>query len=67
MKKVKNMLEHQMLILDNVRDSDFLFKKELKKSKQWLGKNELILLKKWLLDKIDGNRQKLVLEALNDL
>jgi len=45
MNLVKNMLEFQMLMLENVYEDDMLFRKELKKSKKWLDARELITLK----------------------
>jgi hypothetical protein len=51
MVNIKNMLEHQMLVLDKIHESDVLFRKELKKSKEWLRFNELVVLKTWLLNR----------------
>lgn len=47
---MNNMLEHQILVLENVRYDDYLFEKELKKSTQWLDSTELLQLKHWILN-----------------
>ena len=67
MNLVKNMLEFQMLMLENVYEDDMLFKKELKKSKKWLDARELITLKKWLLKRFQNTQDKTIQEALNDI
>ena len=47
--KTKNMFEFTKKILTKVSFDSNLFKKELYKSKNWLTKKELILLKVWAL------------------
>ncbi len=44
MNTIKNLLEFQMLMLENVYEDDLVFRKELKKSKIWLNSNDLITL-----------------------
>jgi hypothetical protein len=43
------MLEYTKTILQKVSFSPYLFKKELGKSRKWLGKEELIVLKSWAI------------------
>jgi hypothetical protein len=43
------MLEYTKTILQKVSFSPYLFKKELRKSKKWLRKEELVVLKSWAI------------------
>lgn len=67
MSTVKNMLEFQMLVLENVNDDDDLFKKELNKSKNWLQLKELVTLKKWLLRKFSRKHEQTIHDVLDDV
>jgi len=42
-----NMLEHQKLILENVKFDKDLFEKELSKSIKWLSNKEIFELHQW--------------------
>ncbi len=42
------MLQHQMRVLNGVKEYSTLFKKELYKTINWLNENELKYLYKWL-------------------
>lgn len=67
MNTIKNLLEFQMLMLENVFEDDIVFRKELKKSKKWLNGNELIILKKWLLRKFSKTHCKSIQEELKEI
>jgi hypothetical protein len=67
MNTIKNMLEFQMLILENVYEDETLFRKELKKSKKWLDAKELITLKKWLLKRFSNSQVETIREELNNI
>lgn len=67
MNTVKNMLDFQMFMLENVHDDDALFRKELKKSKKWLNTAELIVLKKWLLKRFYFSKRVVIQDVLNDV
>lgn len=67
MNTIKNLLEFQMLMLENVFENDVVFRKELKKSKKWLNFNDLITLKKWLLRKFSKTHYKSIYEELKEI
>jgi hypothetical protein len=67
MNTVKNMLDFQMFMLENVHDDDALFRKELKKSKRWLNSAELIALKKWLLRRFHHSKRGAIQDVLSDV
>ena len=67
MNTIKNLLEFQMLMLENVFENDVVFRKELKKSKKWLNFNDLITLKKWLLRKFSKTHSKSIHEELKEI
>jgi hypothetical protein len=67
MNTIKNMLEFQMLILENVYEDETLFRNELKKSKKWLDAKELITLKKWLLKRFSNSQVETIREELNNI
>jgi len=46
--KKTTMLEHQIKVLENVRNNDELFRKEISKSRNWLSPEEFEKLKQWL-------------------
>jgi hypothetical protein len=48
-----NMLELQKLVLENVYENKLLFEKELRKSFQWLGYEELLHLYYWATGKFN--------------
>jgi hypothetical protein len=48
-----NMLELQKLVLENVYENKSLFEKELRKSFQWLGYDELLNLYNWATGKFN--------------
>ncbi len=58
------MLEHQKMVLEAVQDNEFLFKKELKKSLQWLSGNDQKELIQWIKRKF-SNRFDLWLNELS--
>ena len=55
-----NMLEHQKLILENVKYDKNLFSKELSKSLKWLSQEETILLQEWCLEKYNGEFNQII-------
>jgi hypothetical protein len=48
-----NMLELQELVLENVSENNVLFEKELRKSFQWLGHEDLYILYHWAIGKFN--------------
>jgi hypothetical protein len=46
---MRNMLEHQITVLENVSDNVDLFKKEIEKSAKWLNENDFTELKEWVV------------------
>jgi hypothetical protein len=48
------MLEHQMMMIENVSDSSDLFRKELIKSIKWLDVRQLCIFKSWVVEKFNG-------------
>ena len=48
-----NMLELQKLVLENVCENNLLFEKELRKSFQWLGHEDLYILYNWAIGKFN--------------
>lgn len=67
MNTVKNMLDFQMFMLENVYEDDTLFRKELKKSKKWLNTRELVVLKKWLLKRFCKSKKDAIRDVLGDI
>ena len=67
MNTVKNMLDFQMLMLENVQEDNALFRKELGKSKKWLNADELVALKRWLLNRNYHSKKYIVQDVLNDI
>ena len=55
-----NFLELQMMVLENVSESQSLFEKELRKSFNWLGKDELQRLYNWAKEKFNEKYSKLI-------
>ena len=45
------MLEHQKIVIDNVSEDKYLFRKELVKSLKWLSPDEITQLLKWVKNK----------------
>lgn len=64
MNTIRNMLEFQMLMLENINDDRNKFRKELKKSRKWLDFHDLIILKGWLLKKFSQQHYDLIHEVL---
>jgi len=62
---MQSMLEHQIVVLDNVSDSTRLFRKEMEKSLKWLDENELAELKQWLLSKYQYKYYELIHEMFD--
>ena len=58
------MLEMSKLVLQKVSFDRHLFKKELIKTKNWLKKEELLLLKAWCLVTFAGKYDDMILEVL---
>jgi hypothetical protein len=55
-----NFLELQMMVLENVSESQSLFEKELRKSFKWLAKDELQRLHSWAIAKFNDKYSKLI-------
>lgn len=58
------MLEVQKKVLDALSYSKTLFKKELKKSMDWLSTEEMANLKKWLKDNFWHTHADVIVEVL---
>jgi hypothetical protein len=54
------MLELQMLVLENVCDNRTLFEKELRKSFEWLGTEDLYVLYSWAIVKFRKQYNSLI-------
>jgi len=66
MNKVKNMLDHQKLVLENLAGNDEMFRKELRKAGNWLKREERSELREWLLKKGYYKHDKTIKEVLAD-
>ncbi len=62
-----SMLDFQMIMLKNIYSNDLSFRKELKKSKQWLTGTELVFLKKWLLNNFSTTHLDTIHEEFYDV
>ena len=56
----KNMLELQKLVLENVYENKNLFEKELRKSFQWLDKDDLCKLYYWSIGNFNKQYHSLI-------
>lgn len=63
---MKNMLEHQIIVLENVSHSKELFKKELLKSLNWLEEEEILQLKEWLMHNIAEDYSEVIQDILEE-
>lgn len=61
------MLEMTKTVLEKVSFDRTLFRKELKKSIQWLRKEETLLLKTWCLTTFAGQYDEVVLEVFQSM
>lgn len=59
------MLHLSKSVLKKVSFDRLLFKKELQKAKQWLKREEQILLRAWCLATFAGTYEDVVLEVLS--
>ena len=55
-----NMLELQKLVLENVYENKSIFAKELQKSFQWLGYEDLYSLYNWAIGKFNEQYRKII-------
>lgn len=60
------MLEHQKLILLNVKGDMRIFRKELHKTLRWISDAELEHFRSWLLSNFDEKHQKVIDEVLSE-
>jgi hypothetical protein len=60
-----SMLHLSKSVLKKVSFDRLLFKKELQKAKQWLKREEQILLRAWCLATFAGTYEDVVLEVLS--
>ena len=58
------MLEMSKLVLQKVSFDPSLFKKELTKTRNWLKKDELLMLKAWALVTFAGKHEDMIQEVL---
>jgi len=58
------MLEHQKIVLNGVKDNEYLFSKELKKSLAWLNSHELTQLRKWLKENFWDTHKTIIQDIL---
>lgn len=54
------MLEHQKLVLQNLANDEPVFKKELRKTLEWLNKDEIRQLEIWLKDTFGNTHDKII-------
>lgn len=59
----ENMLKHQKIVLSNVRHYLPLFRKELKKTLDWLNDDEINELQEWLEINFDGKHADIIEEV----
>jgi len=57
------MLKHQKIVLSNVRHYLPLFRKELKKTLEWLNNDEINELEEWLEGNFDGKHTDIIDEV----
>lgn len=57
------MLEHQLLVLENLSTDKKLFKKELIKSMKWLPSHEIIKLHQWVRKYYGNTHQNIINEV----
>lgn len=57
------MLEHQKIVLSNLCTNEYLFKKELHKSIDWLTFEELNDLWSWLKDNYWHSHSEIIVDA----
>ena len=57
------MLEHQKIVLNAVAGDLHLFKREIKKSAEWLNLEEQKELKDWVMANLNANHNKIVHEV----
>jgi hypothetical protein len=55
-----NMLELQELVLENLYENNLLFEKELRKSFQWLGHDDLFILYNWAIGKFNEQCRNII-------
>ncbi|NBC82892.1 MAG: hypothetical protein GVY19_05870 [Bacteroidetes bacterium] len=60
------MLEHQKIILSNVKDDKRVFRKELHKTLRWISDTDLKHLRSWLYENFDETHQKIIDEVLSE-
>lgn len=61
------MLEMSKLVLQKVSFDKTLFRKELIKTRNWLKKDEVMMLKAWALITFAGKYDDLILEVLGSV
>lgn len=61
----RNMLRHQKTVLSSVRHYLPLFRKELKKSLEWLNDDDISELEVWLEINFDGKHKEIIEEVFN--
>ncbi len=59
------MLQHQMRVLNGVRENSSLFKKELYKTISWLSENDLNYLYDWLKQNFYSQYKDVIEEAFD--
>ena len=62
---MKTMLDLQKLVLQNVAEDKRLFKKELRKSMEWLNSDELSELSDWLRENFRDTHFDVIEETLH--
>lgn len=60
-----NMLDHQKLILENVKFDRSLFEKELSKSIKWLSNKEIIELHQWCKNEFGNEYPEIIHKVFN--
>lgn len=59
------MLEHQKLILENVKFDKALFEKELSKSVKWLSNQEVFELQQWCKNEFGDEYPEVIRKVFN--
>lgn len=62
----KNMLDLQKLVLENVKENKLLFSKELRKSFQWLGHDDLLSLYNWAIRNFNEQYRNIIICVYQD-
>ncbi|MFW5804765.1 MAG: hypothetical protein ACOCWG_06000 [bacterium] len=64
---LNSLLEHQQLVISNLRDNEEYFKKEIFKSLKWLDDNEAFQLYIWLNENFFDSHGEIISEVFEKM